>query len=368
MKSSALILLVALVMASSARARPCAHADPHAGTPCGNGGHFHICATTIANPDQLFNPAITPNTGRNAYRSPRCGGGAVDPGDLALFNGVYGLLNAGPGRPDVSTKFCRKLHDLFVLTSGSNAYGVWEIPGRGNGSMFIALPSQAHQPQTLADVENRMLAAALNVAPGNLPAGLKFESDDLPAQGMALLAILAHELGHLLLADTNADGTGDPANGYVHPRSHPRDGNCDTPANTCFESRFLAPPLVNNTLWNRTLFHQNMRRWIDFGGPNRRNNNQYQDPNHDLDRAIATGNYRNFLDGEFVSFYAAVSPEEDFVETYKYKILADVAQASNLRLNIPGVGPVHVLRNVSGAAAGSNLRRKIDDCVTPLTP
>jgi hypothetical protein len=372
MKSSALILLVTFVMASSALARPCARPNAHAGAPCGNGGHFHICAATIANPDQLFNPVITPNTGPNAYRSPRCGGGAVDPRDLALFNGVYGLLDVGPGRPgrpDVSTKFCHKLHDLFVLPAGSNAYGVWEMQGRGNGSMFIALPSQANQPkpQTLADEENRMLAAAFVGTP---PPGLTYESDDLPAQGMALLAILAHELGHLLLADTNADGTGDPANGYVHGRSDPGGGNCDTPANTCFESKFLAPPGTNNTLWNRDLFHHNMRRWIDFGGPNRRNKNKYLDLNHDLDEAISRNNYVNFLENEFVSFYASVSPEEDFVETYKYKILADVAQASNLRLNIPGDpnSPVYVLRKVSGAVTGSNLRKKIDECVTPLTP
>jgi hypothetical protein len=119
--------------------------------------------------------------------------------------------------------------------------------------MFIALPSQAHQPkpQTLGDEENRMLPAAF--APGNPPPGLTYQSDDLPAQGMALLAILTHELGHLLLADTNLDGTGDPANGYVHGRSDPGGGNCDTTENTCFERRFLSPPGVGTTLWNRTL-------------------------------------------------------------------------------------------------------------------
>jgi len=47
-----------------------------------------------------------------------------------------------------------------------------------------------------------------------------------------------------------------------------------------------------------------MRRWIDFGG---RNHNEYMDPNHDLVRAT---NYNNFLDGEYASLYAALSPEE----------------------------------------------------------
>ena len=111
-----------------------------------------------------------------------------------------------------------------------------------------------------------------------------------------------------------------------------------------------------------------MRRWVVFGGPTRRNNNQYQDAAHDLDAVIASGNYRTLLSGEFVSFYAAVSPEEDFVETYKYKILADVAQASNLTLNFPGGTTVSVLQAVSdAAAANTNLHYKIG-CVTGLTP
>jgi hypothetical protein len=292
----------------------------------------------------------------------------VPNGHLELLNGVFGLLNPGTGRQrqDVSNKFCRKLQNIFVTSAGSTAYGVWEVPGRGNASMFIALSPQAFLHQTLADQENKMLAAALGIDdPAKLPNGLFFQSDDQPGQGMALLAILAHELGHLLLADKNADGTG--GGGNVHPRSNSGSGggNCDPPAaaDRCFENNFLQPG-ATNTLWNATLFHANMRRWIDFGGSNRRNNNEYKDPNHDLSRAIA-GNYSNFLDGEFVSFYAAVSPEEDFVETYKYKILADVAQASNLRLNIPGGSVFYPFNNVSTAAG--NLGGKLD-CVNHLTP
>jgi hypothetical protein len=364
MKSSALILLVALVVASSAQARQCAHQDVHPNDKCKQAGRFHICAATIPIPGQLFNPAITLD---KDYDTPDCDPTkTVAPEDLALFNKVYGLLTAGKGRQDVATKFCRKLKNIYV-TAGPNAYGVWEIPGRGDGSMFIVVPplaKQPNQPQTLADQENIMLAAAL--APNPVPAGLYYESDDSATDGMALLAILAHELGHLLLADKNADGTGDAANGHVHPRTDPAKGNCDPPAaqpDQCFENQFLQAG-ANKTLWDRDLFHSNMRRWIDFGG---RNNNHYLDPNHDLDWAIA-GNYDKFLDGEYASFYAALSPEEDFVETYKYNVLADVAQRSNLRLHIPGVtDPLPVLNNVSSVANGSNLKGKID-CVKHLTP
>jgi hypothetical protein len=110
-----------------------------------------------------------------------------------------------------------------------------------------------------------------------------------------------------------------------------------------------------------------MRRWIEFGDVAHRRD-RYQSAAHELGTVLANpGVAAALLDGEFASLYAAVSPEEDFVETYKYKILADVAQASNLRLYVPGVAnPVPVLNKVS-AAAGNNLKGKID-CVNLLTP
>src|SRR5262249_34993709 len=131
-----------------------------------------------------------------------------------------------------------------------------------------------------------------------------------------------------------------------------------------------------NTLWNPTYFHQGMRRWIKFSD---RNSNRYQNDTHDLgtvtgylndpsspDYNSADAAISSLLDGEFVSLFAALSPEEDFVETYKYKILADVAHSSNLQLHIPGVSsPVPVLDKVTNAAG--NLQSKIS-CVTSLTP
>jgi len=96
------------------------------------------------------------------------------------------------------------------------AFGKFQDEATGACSLWFP-PSQPAQPQTLADLENKMLVAAFAMKP--VPAGLEYASSDDPADGMALLAILAHELGHLLLADTNADGT---AGGKEHPRSRPQ--------------------------------------------------------------------------------------------------------------------------------------------------
>jgi hypothetical protein len=238
--------------------------------------------------------------------------------------------------------------------------------------MYIAIHPLATLPPTLADQENILLAAALNVPLSRIVAHNElpwFTSTDQPAQGMALLSILAHELGHLLLAQTNADGTGD-AN-HTHPRSLLCDkpGNRGASSNTCFDTNFV-PPNAGSTLWNPTVFYPGMRRWITFGD---RNGNKYQDATRDLDtiRGLVNTNPSaanaaiNTLLTEFVSVFAAVSPEEDVVETYKYKILADVAKASNLTLHFPAGGPPSVLVLNNVPPAGSNLQRKAN-CVNSL--
>src|SRR5262249_14996662 len=160
---------------------------------------------------------------------------------------------------------------------------------------------------------------------------------------------------------------------HTHPRSLLCDkpGNRGASSNTCFDTNFV-PPTPGTTLWNSTTFYPGMRRWIAFVD---RNGNKYQDATRDLDtvRGLVNTNPSganaaiNTLLTEFVSVFAALSPEEDVVETYKYKILADVAKASNLTLNFPAGGPhsVLVLNNVSPNPSGSNLQKKAS-CVNSL--
>ncbi|MGA7805957.1 hypothetical protein [Bradyrhizobium sp.] len=50
-------------------------------------------------------------------------------------------------------------------------------------------------------------------------------------------------------------------------------------------------------------------------------------------REVISNVYRN---REFVSFFASVSPEEDFVETYKYKVLADASQNQPVDFRLRG--------------------------------
>jgi hypothetical protein len=163
----------------------------------------------------------------------------------------------------------------------------------------------------------------------------------------AVLAVLAHELGHVLLSDTNADGTG--GEGHKHPRpcqNLPKDG--------CFESAFLGKPGENRG-WDKVLFHQKMRRWTNFGD---QNGNIYQNPalrfgnivsdltstpTHPSSDADATRDmYAIYNSGSFTSLFAAVSPEEDFVETYKYAALAAAADSAGNKLGLDIAFPARV--------------------------
>jgi hypothetical protein len=378
MKWSVPILLVALVMATSVRADPCSHKPPHAPQ----------CRGPVDFPLYFTGPIANANPSIAGYATPQRNP-VPPPVDQTLFQAVYNLLQ--PSRNDVNIWLC-SLTNLFVQTSGTQDFGIWEVPGgtapggpqggrhaSGGGGIHIAVrPLASINPLKLADQENMLLAAALGVPSSSIaPGGLLpwFTSVDTPAQGMALLSILAHELGHLLLAETNADGTGN--NNYTHGRSH----LCDKPgnrpsANVCFDTYFV-PPTPGTTLWNPTYFYPGMRRWITFSD---RNGNMYQDTAHELGRvrglvnapldpndlSSANAAINDLLTSEFVSLFAAMSPEEDFVETYKYQILANVAQASNLTLNYPDGATVLVLNKVVPKQAGNHLQAKVS-CVNSLT-
>ena len=81
----------------------------------------------------------------------------------------------------------------------------------------------------------------------------------------------------------------------------------------------------------------------------------------DYDDVRAIGDIEKIYDKRFVSLFAAVSPEEDFVETYKYMVLADVTA---LKLKIDLAGAPDVLGKVRNATG--NLKNKID-CVAGIT-
>jgi hypothetical protein len=230
---------------------------------------------------------------------------------------------------------------------------------------------------SLANAEVALYAALFEISPYS-PSLPKFSSTGTIANtpGAGALAILAHELGHILLADTNADGWGgDGETAGRLPSQHPRSSLCRQPSNRCFEEAFLEP---NNATrrWNPKKFHDKMRRWIAFG---EQNGNKHQksgidfgaisdDVKHSRFSAASLKIQEVYMSGEFVSLFSAVSPEEDFVETYKYRVLAaakDDSTSEMLNLTIGIATPLEVLGAVRSPVG--DLGEKIL-CVNSLVP
>jgi hypothetical protein len=238
--------------------------------------------------------------------------------------------------PDYAqTRLCQ-LTQLFVAPSSQGSWSFWEGPDRPPGKgVYIGISEwKLASEMTFADAENETTDELLGLEDSNgrnaqrLP---RLHTTSRPDSGLTVLATLAHELGHLLLSDSNADGI-DPG--------HPRRKVSGPPRSACFEGVFLA------LSWNADMFRQHMRRWVGFGDQNQ---NERKNPDLQFDlKQLRTAVQEDKLDiandaitriyesREFVSFFASVSPEEDFVETYKYKVLADVMANQPVGLQLRG--------------------------------
>jgi hypothetical protein len=84
----------------------------------------------------------------------------------------------------------------------------------------------------------------------------------------------------------------------------------DVPGKNCFQTAFMGRS------WTGAV---PTRRWVNFAEPTA--NDHRADPDtHPKKRKLPPGKVRK-LHENFVSVFAAVSPEEDYVETYKLSAL-----------------------------------------------
>jgi hypothetical protein len=324
MKSSALIPLVFLMVSCSAQA---AGLSSLKGPPEPPASHFRgscesdpdgtkfaekACYTSYYPGEQGF---------RGRYRRPRCASSPqVTRDQRDVLARVYSRA------PDyLQSRLCR-LTQVFVIRPapwGPVGWGFWEGPDRppGTGVYLAIADRELRSRKSIADAENQIVDQLLGVAPAFrnralLSARLRAEDSSDPT--LTILGAIAHEMGHVLVADANADGTD------IH---HPRRRVSGPPRSACFEEAFLG------TSWNADIFHRNMRRWVDFGDQhNNRQINPASTFNLERERSAvrlrqfaAVGNAieRVYRNREFVSVQADVAPEEDVVETYKFKVLAD---------------------------------------------
>jgi hypothetical protein len=319
MKSSGLILLGFFILAHSARAvevpGPTTPPVSHFQRPCDDdpdGMKFagKACYTRYDPGDQPFGSGYVP---------PHC-----DKDPQVSDGQKQALAKAYVRAPQYAKdKLCR-LTQLFVThaTKGGDwdSWGLWEGPDRLPGTgVYVAISEQyLVSEQSFADAENQTVDQLLHF--GGLP---RLRTTTAPTDPeLTVLGALAHELGHVLLADTNADGT---------DARHPRRRVSGKPSKDCFEHAILDS-------WDADTFHNNMRRWVDFGNANHNRPKNLRFNLKGLRSAVRRGKLEAARDaisdvygsGEFASFFAAISPEEDFVETYAHKVIADAAPKASV--------------------------------------
>jgi hypothetical protein len=285
----------------------------------------------------------------SAYRPPVCQKKAVSNAQKEVLAKIYSRS------PDyLQARLCR-LTQLFVTDSfpwGPAGWGFWEGPDRPPGTgVYLAISARELEvKKSIAGAENETIDQLLGDAGRRRGPRLeRLKADDTSDPVLTILAEISHEMGHVLLADANMDGT-DP--------HHPRRQVSGPPRSTCFEDAFL------NSSWSAEKFHQNMRRWVDFG---RQYHNRQTNPDVEFSLERLRAEWRNgkvsdvnhvisnvYRSKEFASFAASINPWEDVAETYKYEVLADAMPDKKVGFSLGGQDI-----NVFGSLGSGILSKKV---------
>jgi hypothetical protein len=250
------------------------------------------------------------------------------------------LAKAYSRAPDyMKGKLCR-LTQLFVTKSYGPTpmgWGLWEGPDRrpDSKSVYVAISDRdLTNKQSLVDVENQTIKDLLRLPDGGRDKGLvQLKTEAASDPELTVLAELAHELGHALLADANMDGI---------QAYHPRRRVSGPPRSACFEDAFI------RASWDEERFNRHLRRWVDFGNQyeTRAKNSKLKFSLDRLRQDAKRGNFETanrviedvYASKEFVSLSSALYPVEDVVEVYKYKVLADVLAKQKFGFSLDGQG------------------------------
>jgi len=348
MKRFLLFLIISLVAASHA----------HAATTCIKFGLI-----------TSFDPADFDRAHKSDanYKSPVPDAAEVPSQYSDLLNGAYNIASA-----TVQAQICKLDYVFVAMDKNANhkwePMGVWEPKSRDKGLHFIAIPSDwldaiLQNNESLADEENGLYTRLFKT---NVKFSYFSDTGGKPtpvtAKPTAALAIMAHELGHVVLAATNADGR-------WYQQNHPYGDERPWPPppfalpDTCFDTAAFL------TVWDAKIFHSNhQRRWVKFGDQGEPNANKYLDQNiafATLNSQINSGTttMMNYLyrAGGLASMFASGTPEEDFVETFKYYALSTATTHPDLTI----AGITNAVSRVQPGAG--ELGTKVN-CILTLLP
>ena len=263
------------------------------------------------------------------YKPPTCDKSQpVDEQQRTMLAKVYSRA------PDyMKSKLCR-LTQIFVTRAndwGPWGWGFWEgadrPPGKG---VYVAISGhELATKQSIAEAENETVDRLVSRHGRTERSLLRLRSPDPADPELTVLGELAHELGHALLADSNGDGVDE---------AHPRRRISGPPQSACFEDAFI------KASWDPDRFHRHMRRWSEFGA---QYGNEPRNREVSLSRlraAVRKGRIRAANDvisavydsREFAGPAAIPNPIEEVAETYKLKVLTDVAASSPITFQLKG--------------------------------
>jgi hypothetical protein len=272
-------------------------------------------------PDPLGPPGSAPPPG-GPIANPRITTDLANAFALAPPNFLRELCGTS-GNPAVS---------LFVqdcpAAPGICTVGSWGYRQRSTGARFIALSAGLWQGGASALPYPAFETAVINNLVG-VPGLASYVSASNDSPEMTVLAVLAHELGHILFWNRSAI-------------SRP----CPNP-----------PPGVDPIFWRIA--------WSRAGGPPPFHNfgvqypgdQRIRGPSKDDVRAnsgnpgAARGLLQQIYGGDWAGLLANVAPDEDLIETYKLFMLNTANNVgrgplTSLVFNIPGVASVDVIRDL----------------------
>ncbi|HEY1796745.1 MAG TPA: hypothetical protein VGG57_11575 [Stellaceae bacterium] len=285
-----------------------------------------------------------------AFRGPHEYVGKATPANLASDAAlIVAAYNAAP--PFFQDALCR-VDRIYIDTDTKNPAkpSVWGMrerinPDRNNqprihiGIAKALLADLARRHTPYAAYENQLAAALLTSSPTTPVkprAVLSYTAAPDPAKppqaaALAVLAILAHEMGHIVWWERDV-GTSDfpkiswTGQGVQHGFHEFGVEDPNNPAQR--------PPVKANVQYD-----------LHYGTP-----------------AQVAADLQTIYGGEWASLFATVAADEDFVETYKLVVLTDPTggpgrQAlTSLKVTIPGAAGADVLANLNNA--GTKLAQK----------
>jgi hypothetical protein len=296
-----------------------------------------------------FNPAANPVYPN--YRPPQCDG-SVNPASTEgrILQKAFDLSTV-----KVQRDLC-ELQNIFVSNFTSYSWGFWENDDQDpRNRSYIGISYAALQAtETFDDRENFFLMALINNAnhwEHDRPAHrstFNGSPNSQDVRGLALISLIAHELAHI--------------HWYKHNRKR---GFAST---QCYRDKFLHVSWKPGT-------EGMLRRFVRFGdeGAFEHKPGAPTVPHlRDVNSSVDAGNYDTAsrqiyetVTQGFATLFGGVSPEEDFVETYRLLAIKNAKVPgsaspllSSVRLNLPSSSQtVDVLQRLSSDVT---LREKAD--------